>query len=140
MKRLIFSLILGLLVFSLPCAAQNFSATQVLNQVYGSLSTACTVDIDADTGEHNRLAVAAKRRYALYCFDGVPGTGTGVGLACACLQGTSTVDASVGGTNPGTAFLLTAGEKVIVLQKVGNTHISCNPYADDTFVAICPLD
>ena len=110
--------------------AQNFNVTQTLNQVYGSFSTACTQDADADTGEHNRLAMAANRRYVVYCHDGA-----GAGVACECLQGTSSVDASsaVGTT-------LFAGEKMIVLQKAGNTHISCVPAANNSKIDVCPLD
>ena len=105
-------------------------AATVLNQVYGSFSTACTQDTDADTGEHNRLAMAAGGRWVVYCHDG-----SMVGSACECLQGDSTVDAS-----SAVGFTLFAGEKVIVRQRTGNTHISCVPLADDQYIDICPLD
>lgn len=101
-----------------------------MSQVYGSFSTACTQDADADTGEHNRLAMAAGKRWVVYCHDGAF-----AGVACECLQGTSTVDAS-----SAVGFTLFAGEKVIVKQNTGNTHISCVPSTDDSYIDICPID
>jgi hypothetical protein len=124
-----FIVLLALLLFPLATNAYD-STTKILSQVYGSFSTACTQDTDADTGEHNRLAMAEKRRWVVYCHDGA-----GAGVACECLQGTSTVDAS-----SSVGFILFAGEKMIVLQKEDNTHISCVPYVNDQQYDICPLD
>jgi hypothetical protein len=120
-------LILGL---SLTSCSGPGRGVMVLEQVYGSFSTACTQDADADTGEDNRLAMAAPGRWVVYCHDGA-----GAGVACECLQGGSTVDASAAvGTT------LFAGEKMIVKQNTGNTHISCVPASDNSYIDLCPLD
>lgn len=63
--------------------------------------------------------------------------GAGAGAAARCLQGTSTVDATAAANDGMTLF---AGEKMIVKQNKGNTHISCKVFADDMFVDACPLD
>lgn len=74
--------------------------------------------------------MASGRRWLVYCHDGA-----GAGVACECLQGTSTVDASAA-----VGMTLFAGEKVIVKQRTGNTHISCDPIADNSYIDICQLD
>ena len=104
-------------------------ADRILDSVYGSISTACTQDLDADNGESNVLAMAAGKRWLVYCHDEA-----GAGVACECLQGISTVDASAA-----VGITLFAGEKMIVMQRTGNTHISCEPFANAAY-DICPLD
>jgi len=104
------------------------SADVVLNQAYGSISTACTQDADADTGEANAVAMAAGRRYVVYCHDGA-----GAYVACECLQGDSSVDAS-----SAVGILITSPKAL--MQRTGNTHISCVPFADNQYIDVCPLD
>ena len=110
--------------------ARGSRAGYILDSVYGSISTACTQDADADNGEANALAMAAGKRWLVYCHDGA-----GAGVACECLQGISTVDASAA-----VGVTLFAGEKMIVMQRTGNTHISCDPFVDNQYIDICPLD
>jgi len=47
------------------------------------------------------------------------------------------VDATAAANDGITLF---AGEKMIVKQNAGNTHISCKVFADNLFVDACPLD
>ena len=130
MKKLcMLALVAGIALLWASSASAVHTAGQVLTKVYSSFATACTQDADADTGEHNRVAMAAGW-WLVYCHDG-----SGSGSACECIQGTSTIDASsVVGTT------LFAGEKMIVYQKPGFTHISCVPYADNQYIDVCPLD
>lgn len=128
--RCLMFLILSMVLFPWTVFAQLESSHKILGQVYGSISTACTQDADADNGEHNRLAMAAGRRWIVYCHDGA-----GSGVACECLQGTVTVDASAA-----VGVTLFAGEKIIVKQNVGNGYISCEPFVANQYYDICLLD
>lgn len=117
------------LMFSVSYAQKAESPAQILGQVYGSISTACTQDDDADTGNHNRLAMAGGGRYLVYCHDG-----SGSGVACECLQGGSSVDAT-----SAVGITLFANEKIVVKQKADDTHISCVPFVDDQQYEVCRL-
>lgn len=127
-----FVLALSLVTLTAGKSEASESVASILSQVYGSISTDCIQDADADIADVNRIAVPAGRRYVLYCHDGA-----GAGAACRCLQGDSTVDATAAANDGMTLF---AGEKVVVMQNIGNTHISCKVWADDMFVDACPLD
>ena len=120
---------LGLVLLLTPQLRAD-SADLVLTSVYGSISTACTQDADADTGENNRLAMAGGKYWVVYCHDGAY-----AGVGCECLQGDSTVDASAA-----VGLTILAGEKVILKQRTGKTHISCVPSTDNSYIDLCPLD
>ena len=107
------------------------SADDILSQVYGSISTVCSQDADADTGEHNRLTgFTAGRRYVVYCHDGA-----GAGVACECIVGGATIDASAA-----VGMTMFAGEKVVIKFWGGNTAISCVPFVANQLYDVCPLD
>jgi hypothetical protein len=144
MKRYIFTLsvIFGLLCSSawaqFPTPVPMWKPTdtrgdagRILDQVYGGLKTACTQDIDADTGGHNRLGpFTLNRKYVVYCHDGA-----GAGVACECLQGSSSVD-----TSAAIGMLLGPGEKVVMTFLPANLYLSCVPFVNNQFIDVCPLD
>lgn len=115
-----------------PPSNTKGDAGKILDQVYGSHETACTRDLDADTGEHNRLGpFTANRLYEIYCHNG-----SGVGVACECLMGTSSVNVS---TALVYGMVLFAGEKVVARFKPGYLYLSCEPYANNQLVDVCPM-
>ena len=118
--------------FASSAVAQNFSATQTLNQIYDAYQVTCTVDADADNGEHNRVSMAAGRRYLVWCTDSTDFTS----VACRCKQGTSTVDVT-SGTSDG--VLVYENQQLFLLQKSGDTHISCDPESDNSHIHVCAV-
>jgi hypothetical protein len=102
-----------------------------LSDVYGTITTECSTDADADTGGHNRLGpLTPNKLFVIYCHDGA-----GAGVACECLQGDSTVDAS-----SSKGIELAAGEKVYLWVLPGYRYISCVPYADNQKWDACKVN
>lgn len=114
-----------------PASQAIEGADEILRQIHGTHSTACTQDTDADTGEDNRLGpLTTNKRYLVYCHDGA-----GTSVACSCLVGTVTIDASaaVGPT------IFPNYPKKMKFPK-GKAYISCVPLVDNQYIDVCPLD
>lgn len=100
-----------------------------LHDVYGQTSGGCTVDIDIDAGQADRIGpLDAGKLYVVYCYD----SSSFAGLACRIKQGGSTVDASSGELADGEGELLFAGEKRYIWIDASANYVSFEPYAAGT--------
>ena len=120
---------IGLLI--LVCTAGTVFAADPLDDVYGTMTTACTQDADADTGAANLLGPLAKNKlFLIYCHDGA-----GAGVACECLLGTASVNAS-----SSVGFTMFAGEKIMLRTSKTLNYISCLPFVDNQYYDVCQMN
>jgi hypothetical protein len=121
-----------ILVPSLVVPSGLDQAGQVLTQVYGSFTTACTQTAVSTAGANRVTGLTPKRRYVVYAYVS---SGSFSGIAMKCIQGSGTID--VTGVNGKKIY---AGQQEIWFVQGGNTAISCQTDTGSGVYDVCSLD